>query len=233
MYTNPTIVSTVTKTRKAAGRVHDFGVEADTRAFLVMELLEGRTLRDELNASSRLHPSRALHICRGASSAVEAAHRLQLIHRDLKPGNIFLAQAPGESEIVKVLDFGMAKFLAAADAETWTGTTVESRSGVLMGTRGYMSPEQLLGETPAESWDVWALAVVAYEALTGALPFPTHSQSDWRHAVLAGRFTPLSEHLPDASPRLQMFFADSFAFDRTRRAQSAAELYQRLEDASA
>ena len=212
--------------------VHDFGVEADTRAFLVMELLEGRTLRDELNASRRLHPSRALHICRGVSSAVEAAHRLQLIHRDLKPGNIFLAQAPGEPEIVKVLDFGMAKFLAAADAETWTGTTVESRSGVLMGTRGYMSPEQLLGETPAESWDLWALAVVAYEALTGALPFPAHSQSDWRRAVLAGEFTPLSEHLPDASPRLQMFFADSFTFDRTRRAQSAAELYQRLEEAS-
>jgi serine/threonine-protein kinase len=78
--------------------VHDYGVEGGTRAFLVMELLEGGTLRDELNRCGRLDPSRTVGIFRGVCAAVEAAHRRQLIHRDLKPENIFLAHAQMEEE---------------------------------------------------------------------------------------------------------------------------------------
>jgi serine/threonine protein kinase len=96
-----------------------------------------------------------------------------------------------------------------------------------------MSPEQLTGENPAVSWDLWAIAVVAYEALTGALPFPAHSSEDWRRAVLYGSFTPLTEHMPNVSRRAQELFAHSFASDRTTRAQSAAEFFRRLEDALA
>jgi len=106
--------------------VHDFGAAADARAFLVMELLEGATLRDELKRNSRLAPSRALDIMRGVSAAIEAAHRRQLIHRDLKPENIFLAQTEA-GEVAKVLDFGIAKFLpmvGQADADTATGALV-------------------------------------------------------------------------------------------------------------
>ena len=159
--------------------VHDYGVEAGSRAFIVMELLEGVTLRDELKRCTRLDPSRTVDILRGVCLAVEAAHRRELIHRDLKPGNIFLAHAPdGPGETVKVLDFGLAKFLSAHNDEARTATTnaaVETTAGMLVGTFDYMSPEQLQGEYPAVSWDLWAIAVVAYEALTGTLPFPAHS----------------------------------------------------------
>ena len=215
--------------------VHDVGVAAGNRAFIVMELLEGVTLRDELKRCQRLEPSRTLEILRGVCLAVEAAHRHQLIHRDLKPGNIFLARAQDEpGETVKVLDFGLAKFLSPHDDGAPTPATdagVETTAGVLIGTFDYMSPEQLQGEHPAVSWDLWAISVVAYEALTGALPFPAHSTEDWRPAVLSGAFTPLTEHLPNLSQRAQVLFAHSFARDRTERAQSAAEFFRRLEDA--
>ena len=92
--------------------VHDYGIEAGTRAFLVMELLEGATLREELRARRRLDARRVVEIFRGLCSAVEAAHARQLIHRDLKPENIYLARGAGDTgETVKVLDFGIAKFL--------------------------------------------------------------------------------------------------------------------------
>jgi eukaryotic-like serine/threonine-protein kinase len=215
--------------------VHDYGVEAGNRPFIVMELLEGVTLRDELKRCQRLEPSRTVAILRGVGLAVEAAHRHQLIHRDLKPGNIFLARAPDEpGEIVKVLDFGLAKFLSPHDDEARTATTcvaVETTAGMLVGTFDYMSPEQLQGEPPAVSWDVWAIAVVAYEALTGALPFPAHSTEGWRSAVLSGAATPLREHLPEVPHRAAALFVDSFAIDRTTRAQSAAEFVRRLEEA--
>jgi eukaryotic-like serine/threonine-protein kinase len=96
-----------------------------------------------------------------------------------------------------------------------------------------MSPEQLNGEHPAVSWDLWAIAVVAYEALTGALPFPARSSADWRRAVSYEGVTPLIEHLPNLSPRAKALFAHSFATDRTTRAQSAAEFFRHLEDALA
>ena len=219
--------------------VHDYGVAAGNRAFIVMELLEGITLRDELKRCTRLDPSRTLGLLRGVCLAVEAAHRRQLIHRDLKPENIFLAHAPDDQgEVVKVLDFGLSKFLSAHNQEARAATTqttnagVETTAGMLVGTFDYMSPEQLRGEHPAVSWDLWAIAVVAYEALTGALPFPKHSSEEWRPAVVYG-FAPLPEHLPHLSRRAQVLFADSFAPDRATRAPTAAEFFRRLEEALA
>jgi serine/threonine-protein kinase len=214
--------------------VYDYGVEAGTRAFLVMELLEGATLREELKSRKRLAASRAVEIFRGVCSAVEAAHRRQLIHRDLKPENIFLARSgDGGSEVVKVLDFGIAKFLPASEDEAETQTLAETDAGVLVGTPGYMSPEQLLGERPAVSWDLWALAVTVYETLTGSLTFPVASRDKWRQLVLAGERTPLSEHLTEPPAPWEEFFARSLAADRTRRPQSAAEFFRQLEQALA
>jgi eukaryotic-like serine/threonine-protein kinase len=212
--------------------VHDFGIEAGTRAFLVMELLQGIALRDELKSHKRLPAARIVEIFRGVCSAVDAAHRQHLIHRDLKPENIFLAQMGDTgTATVKVLDFGIAKFLPSTDdaAETQTGT--ETRSGVLVGTLGYMSPEQLFGERPATSWDLWALAVVAYEILTGALPFPVHDRTNWQQSVLAGSYTPLSEHLKDPPNSWREFFARALAADPERRPHSAVEFFQLLEQA--
>ena len=212
--------------------VHDYGIEAGTRAFLVMELLTGVTLRDELRSRQRLEAAPVIRIFRGLCDAVEAAHLRRLIHRDLKPENIFLA-SDGDtgSDVVKVLDFGIAKFLPGPEERAVAWDPGETDAGFVVGTPGYMSPEQLLGEEPDVSWDVWALAVTAYEALTGALPFPATSREQWRRSVLGGQHVPLAEHLPSPPAGWEEFFARSLAADRDRRPRSAAELLHGLERA--
>ncbi len=202
--------------------VYDFGVAADTRAFLVMELLNGVTLREELQRQKPLPAPRVVEIFRGVCAAVEAAHRKQLIHRDLKPENIFLAR--GETgEISKVLDFGIAKFLPSA-----TGSTGDTGTA-LVGTLRYMAPEQLRGEPVNAVWDLWALAVVAYEVLTGAYPFAGATPAEWHSAVLAGRFTPVDTHLAEAPDRWQEFFARAFALDPAQRPDSAQAFISELQ----
>lgn len=206
--------------------VYDYGVEADARAFLVMELLKGVTLRAELDLRKRLDPSRMIEIFHGVCAATEAAHRRHLIHRDLKPDNIFLSQSEDRAgEIVKVLDFGIARFLPSCEDDA---TRVTSE-GVLMGTPAYMSPEQLLGESPAVSWDLWALAVVAYETLSGATPF-ADSARDWRRAILSGSFTPLKAHLTVSPAGWQTFFESCFAIDRSKRPGSVAEFFRQAKE---
>jgi serine/threonine-protein kinase len=141
--------------------VHDFGIVPPRRAFLVMEHLQGEPLREALRREGRLDFSRTVSLLRGVASAVDAAHRRGMVHRDLKPENIFLAQTEGEV-IPKVLDFGLAKFVGErAPASTQTET------GLLVGTLAYMAPERLLGATSHPGWDIWSLAVMAYEMLTG------------------------------------------------------------------
>ncbi len=147
--------------------IHDFGVIQGARAFLVMERLEGTTLRDELASRGRFEPPRALAVMRGVCSAVESAHRRNLVHRDLKPENVFLARNDGV-ETPKILDFGIAKVLSESGG---AGELRETGVGVMLGTPQYMAPEQLRGEAPAPSWDVWALAVITCEMLTGRHPF--------------------------------------------------------------
>jgi tRNA A-37 threonylcarbamoyl transferase component Bud32 len=204
--------------------VYDFGVTAETHAFLVMELLEGGTLREELVRDRRVAPGRTLEILRSVCSAIDAAHRRNLIHRDLKPENIFLAwQESGE--VVKVLDFGIAKFLPTTTRDT------ADTGGVLMGTLPYTCPEQLCGETVHPGWDLWALAVVAYEMLTGARPFPGSSPMEWHRAILAGQVSPVSIHSPDAPESWQEFFDRAIALDPSCRPNSAAAFLTDLERA--
>jgi tRNA A-37 threonylcarbamoyl transferase component Bud32 len=215
--------------------VYDYGVEAGTRAFLVMELLQGGTLREEIQRAGPLDPKRTLAILRGVSRAVEAAHQQHLVHRDLKPDNIFLVRDgsdPGAD--VKVLDFGVAKPISTLDdQQPKPPSAADTELGVLVGTVGYMSPEQLLGEPPAVSWDVWALAVVAYESLTGVLPFPVPSREVWRQSVLAGRFTPVTRHVAGLPARCDEVFARAFAMDRRGRHPSGPDLVTDLAGAFA
>src|SRR5437762_421087 len=104
-----------------------------------------------------------MHILRGVSAAVDAAHRRQMIHRDLKPENVFLCRGDG-FDIPKVLDFGLAKALEAS------GGGVLTTVGLVAGTPQYMAPEHLAGDEASPDWDLWALAVMAFETLTGSLP---------------------------------------------------------------
>jgi serine/threonine-protein kinase len=194
-----------------------------------MELLHGTTLREELRRGGRLSPVRTLDVLRGIGSAVGAAHERGFIHRDLKPENVFLVEHGGPA---KVLDFGVAKPLVRVEAAD-PGEAPETEVGVLVGTVGYMSPEHLLGDRPNVSWDLWALAVVAYEALTASLPFPVASRETWRHLVLSGRPTPLSAHLAEPPAPWQDFFDAAFAADGARRPRTAAEFLRQIEQALA
>jgi eukaryotic-like serine/threonine-protein kinase len=213
--------------------VFDFGVEGG-HAFLVMELLDGTTLREEIRSQGRLMPLRTVEIMRGVCAAVEAAHQKRLIHRDLKPENVFLVHAqPGE--IPKVLDFGLAKFLqtaAAAAPDAPTATTPGTGAGVLLGTLQYMAPEQLAGGPPRPTWDLWALAVLAYELLTGRHPFSS-ACPDWHRALLAGSFTPIAVHLPESPQGWTEFFARALALDPKCRPDSARSFFLELERALA
>jgi serine/threonine protein kinase/tetratricopeptide (TPR) repeat protein len=162
---------------RAAGRlqhtnavaVTDFGETRDGLVYLVMELLEGRPLREVLAREAPLDPARTVSLMMQISAAVEAAHEAGIIHRDLKPGNIFLVQRPDSPYIVKVLDFGIAKLADVggefAFADTLTGT------GVMIGTPRYMSPEQCDGAQLTPASDVYSLGVILYEMLTGQTPF--------------------------------------------------------------
>jgi serine/threonine-protein kinase len=205
--------------------IHDFGIAPGARAFLVMELLEGSGLREELQLRKRLPPQRVAGIVQGVCAALEAAHRRQLVHRDLKPENIFLVA--GESgEVAKLLDFGLAKFLTSMTMQP-TGDTAP---GVLLGTLRYMSPEQRRAGEAHASWDLWALSIASYEMLTGAYPFES-DLVDSNSSPLATAFVPVNTYVPEAPDSWQHFFESCFARNRDRRPQSAGEFLSQLQHA--
>lgn len=140
-------------------RIHDFGFLPEGRLFLVMELLEGETLADRSERLGALSASALIPIICRVAEALDAAHAEGVIHRDLKPENIFLTEDGG----VKLLDFGIARVL---DDET-----IASQTGLIFGTARYISPEGARGDRTDERSDVYSLAVISYEALSGSLPF--------------------------------------------------------------
>jgi protein kinase-like protein len=205
--------------------VHDFGLTSDSRAFLIMELLTGRTLRDAIIDHRRLTADRVVAIVREVCAAVDAAHRRQIVHRDLKPENIFLVQDE-DRETAKVLDFGIAKPLPGGAHSTATSVTGAHQ---LLGTLAYMAPEQLRGEEPHPAWDVWALAIVTYELLTGAHPFARHPPALLAVDALRGRATSIREHLNDVPAPWSAFFERALAVEPGQRPGSAREFLTELE----
>jgi tRNA A-37 threonylcarbamoyl transferase component Bud32 len=196
--------------------VHDFGVAAGTRAFLVMEMLEGSTLRERLRIQKRMPPARVVSIIREVGAALGAAHRRHLVHRDLKPENLFLVGIES-GEVTKVLDFGLAKFVPNSTEQQ----TVDTAPGAVVGTPRYMSPEQRCGGAVHQAWDLWALAVVTYETLTGAFPFEINSPGDWSADGDPVPFTPVAKYLPEEGSRWQRLFERSFAREPSLRHESA------------
>ena len=162
---------------KAAGRlrhmnavgVTDFGQTTDGYVYLVMELLEGKTLRDLLAKEAPLDLAHAVSIMLQVSSAVAAAHEAGIIHRDLKPANIFIVQRSDVPTVVKVLDFGIAKL--AADSLDEDERQTLTQVGAMIGTPRYMSPEQCNGSPLTPAADVYSMGVILYEMLTGTVPF--------------------------------------------------------------
>ena len=143
--------------------ISDFGHLPDGAAYFVMEHLEGETLTQLMLRQAPLSPRAAARILRGIGSAMAAAHARGIIHRDLKPDNVFMAQLGDPEPVVKILDFGIAKVGGANNKLT--------RTGMIFGTPYYIAPEQAAGQAVDARTDIYALGVIAYELLTGRVPF--------------------------------------------------------------
>jgi serine/threonine-protein kinase len=219
---------------RAAGRIRHpnvvavtaFGSVGDELAYLVMEYLQGRSVRSLLRSNKVLDAESALRILRPTAWAMECAHREGIIHRDLKPSNIFLERAEGVGEIVKVLDFGIAKFTHDADADMPSLTG----DGLLVGTPRYMSPEQCEGKPVDARSDIYSLGVVMYEMLTGTVPFSGSSISvATQHVTRAPR--PVTDFSPHTPPKTAALVMRCLEKSPAARPQTAAELAIALEDA--
>jgi eukaryotic-like serine/threonine-protein kinase len=154
--------------------IHDFGEEPDGVAYIVMELLDGRSLRQVLDEEGMLESARVNRLLAQISAVLNEGHKQGIVHRDLKPENIVLLERPdtgqGREEQVKLLDFGIAKLLDKALEETDQESKL-TKVGTLIGTPSYMSPEQFEGEPVDERTDIYSLGVVLFELLTGQVPF--------------------------------------------------------------
>ena len=213
-------------------RVMDYGV-ADGVPFIVMELLEGFSLAELLARGGRLSLGTAVVLVRQVADALASAHALGVVHRDIKPHNVFVTEGSRERPLfVKVLDFGVAKMLG--DAQAPAGDTALTETGTVVGSPPYMSPEQLEGRADIDlRSDLWSLAIIVYEALTGERPFVGGSFVAVGAQVLAGRFTPLSELRPDLPPEIDAWFERALAVDPAERfvdAQAMADAFAELAD---
>lgn len=154
-----------------AVRVEDMDTMEDGRPFIVMELVEGQSLRKIIEEQGPLAPARALEITRQVASALGAAHAIGIVHRDIKPDNIVIMTHDGK-DTVKVLDFGIAKLRDTGGADTANYTATQT--GMLIGTPQYISPEQASGKSGEQldgRSDIYSLGIVLYQMLTGRLPF--------------------------------------------------------------
>ena len=161
----------------------DFGRLPDGSCYLVLELLRGTSLRDEITKGP-IPLGRALRILRGIASGVSAAHLKGIVHRDIKPENVMLVERDGDPDFVKVLDFGIAKVDPSVAAAPGAGKVL-TRVGTVFGTPEYMAPEQAVGDTVDARADLYAIGVVFLEMLTGKCPFTGNALSILRERILA------------------------------------------------
>jgi serine/threonine-protein kinase len=172
--------------------IYDFGETAEGLIYLAMEFIEGESLTSLVEKSGALAPARAADIAKQAADGLQVAHDMGIVHRDLKPDNIMIAKNRDGSDCVKVVDFGIAK---AAGAENQKVT----KTGLVVGTPEYMSPEQLAGDKLDGRSDVYSLALVAYNMLTGKLPFEGETAQESMIMRLTDDPRPLALTKPDTS----------------------------------
>ena len=195
--------------------IHDVGHQQGIY-FIVMELLEGRTLKQIIEEEGALSVERANRIVEQLAAALDYAHQQGLVHRDVKPANIFV----GKDDHTTLTDFGIAK--AASEAQQLT------RTGMLMGTPEYMSPEQAEGERVDYRTDLYALGVVLYQMLVGQVPFRGTTPHAILHAVIYDPPAPLRQIRQDMSPAIETVVLKAIDKQPERRYQSGAELTEAL-----
>lgn len=203
-------------------QIMDHGID-EGQPFIVMELLEGEDLFERLDKRGRLSLRETSKIITQVCRALARAHAAGIVHRDLKPENVFLCNNDDE-EIVKVLDFGVAKVTDPAKA-----TMQKTGIGTLIGTPHYMSPEQVKGVSEVDArTDLWAIGVIAYQCVVGDLPFDSEGVGDLLIKISIGDPPVPSKVFPGASPVFDTWFAKACDRDRTKRFQSARELAEAL-----
>lgn len=175
-------------------RVTDFGRSPEGYLFLVMELLEGESLFERLRREVLLSPEEAVPIFWQICAALEAAHALNVVHRDLKPENVFLARLVDGREIVKLLDFGIAKFLEPTSSSS-------TAAGMVVGTPEYLSPEQAVGGIVDGRADLYSVGIIAWRTLVGRHPFLPNEP---RALIMAHALQPLPS-IGDERPELAQF----------------------------
>jgi serine/threonine-protein kinase len=171
--------------------IYDYGEAEDGIVYLAMEFLEGEPLSAILKSEGALNLDRVLRITRQAADALHAAHKLGIIHRDFKPDNMIICRRDDHQDWVEVLDFGIAKE-TAVDAEKQALT----KTGFVLGTPQYMSPEQVKGELLDPRSDLYSLAIVCYEMITGVLPFGGDSPQSQMIKRILEQPIPISQARP-------------------------------------
>ena len=210
------------KSRHAV-QVFDFGVTTDGHPYLVMELLQGETLKARIVRLRRIDPESTVTILSAASKALARAHSLGIIHRDFKPDNVFLTKNEEGEDEVKVVDFGVAKLLGGMEEDPPTPTDDQiadavtsldslTRTGRLVGTPHYMSPEQIrMSAELGPAADIWALGVVAFECLTGKHPFQGKNVLEVFAAIQLGQARSARELEPSLPKAFEKWFARACA----------------------
>jgi serine/threonine-protein kinase len=203
-------------------QVFDYGVDRGV-PFIVMELLEGEDLLQRLQREGRLSPTATAFLVQAVVRALQRAHDMGLVHRDLKPGNVFLTKE-GDREVPKVVDFGVVKQLPGQQKLATEGSenTVE---GTLIGTPSYMSPEQAMGRNDVDHRsDLWSLGVILFQTLTGMKPFASGTLFESLVRICSDPIPRPSSIVPDLPAGVDAFFERALERDLGKRFQSAREM---------
>ena len=209
--------------------VFDFGQTDDGFLYLSMELLSGRTLTEVIKEESPLPPSRAVHIASQICRSLAEAHQMGIVHRDIKPDNVMLIEVDGDPDVVKVLDFGIAKAVSGEDDVQLTG------ADRIIGTPRYMSPEQILSGSVDLRSDIYSLGCIIFEMLSGAPPFEASNTTALMISHAQDAPPPLSERLSEEALlhiplALEQIIRRTLAKNPAERPQTTDELRLLLED---
>lgn len=204
-------------------QIFEAGRAEDGTPFLAMELLVGRSLSEALAMSGALPLSFVGSVLTTALDALDFAHQQGVVHRDLKPDNLFVIPSASGAPVLKIVDFGVAKVMDAAG-----GMGTRTRTGVLLGTPAYMSPEQLVNSKAVEPRsDLWSMGVIVFEMLTAQEPFPADNPMSQIHMVLGSSPVAIGTVKPELAP-LQPFFDRALARAPGDRFATARELGEAL-----
>lgn len=199
--------------------VHD-AIEDEGRQAVVMEFVDGKSLRELLDTNGRLATNLVVHIGTSVCAALEAAHKLGIIHRDVKPGNVLLMK----DGRVMLTDFGIAKVLGEGDDLT--------SENIMMGTAKYLSPEQVRGDKLDDRADLYSLGIVLYECLVGKVPFVGSNDTETALARLQKEAPTITSLRPDVDPGIAAVIHKMMAREPRNRFQSCAQARQALKDAA-